>query len=236
MSRRSSTPPSTSSVEVGYDRLTMDAVATAAKASKATLYRRWSGKAEPGRRRSGHAPRLVDASRARHRHPARRPARDVLRRRRPDRRARPPPSPASSPRSAATRSSPTRSASDVHRPQDRGVAPRSSSGPSARGELRADVDLDLLAPALAGIVLHRTFVLGAEPDRTHHRARVHRPDHPARRSCTRPPAPSAATTRTRARPKEPHDRRPRAPTATERAPGEAAAPGLGPGAHLASRS
>jgi AcrR family transcriptional regulator len=30
----------------GYDRLTMDAVATAAKASKATLYRRWDTKAE----------------------------------------------------------------------------------------------------------------------------------------------------------------------------------------------
>ena len=32
--------------EVGYDRLTMDAVATEAKASKATLYRRWSSKPE----------------------------------------------------------------------------------------------------------------------------------------------------------------------------------------------
>ena len=32
--------------ELGYDRLTMDAVATAAKASKATLYRRWISKAE----------------------------------------------------------------------------------------------------------------------------------------------------------------------------------------------
>jgi AcrR family transcriptional regulator len=32
--------------ELGYDRLTMDAVATAAKASKATLYRRWSTKGE----------------------------------------------------------------------------------------------------------------------------------------------------------------------------------------------
>lgn len=31
---------------VGYDRLTMDAVAQAAKASKATLYRRWDTKAE----------------------------------------------------------------------------------------------------------------------------------------------------------------------------------------------
>jgi AcrR family transcriptional regulator len=32
--------------ELGYDRLTMDAVATAAKASKATLYRRWQTKAD----------------------------------------------------------------------------------------------------------------------------------------------------------------------------------------------
>ncbi len=32
--------------EVGYDRLTLDTVATRARASKATLYRRWSSKAE----------------------------------------------------------------------------------------------------------------------------------------------------------------------------------------------
>lgn len=32
--------------EVGYDRLTMDAVAARAKASKATIYRRWTGKKE----------------------------------------------------------------------------------------------------------------------------------------------------------------------------------------------
>jgi AcrR family transcriptional regulator len=32
--------------DVGYDRLTMDAVATAAKAGKATLYRRWTSKAD----------------------------------------------------------------------------------------------------------------------------------------------------------------------------------------------
>ncbi|MGL5910526.1 MAG: helix-turn-helix domain-containing protein, partial [Phycicoccus sp.] len=31
--------------EVGYDRMTMDAVALAARASKATLYRRWQSKA-----------------------------------------------------------------------------------------------------------------------------------------------------------------------------------------------
>jgi AcrR family transcriptional regulator len=32
--------------EVGYDRLSMDAVAARAKASKMTIYRRWSGKAD----------------------------------------------------------------------------------------------------------------------------------------------------------------------------------------------
>lgn len=32
--------------EVGYDRLTMDAVAAAARAGKATLYRRWTSKAD----------------------------------------------------------------------------------------------------------------------------------------------------------------------------------------------
>jgi AcrR family transcriptional regulator len=32
--------------EVGYDNLTMDAIASASRASKATLYRRWSTKAE----------------------------------------------------------------------------------------------------------------------------------------------------------------------------------------------
>src|ERR1700734_1414294 len=32
--------------EIGYDRLSIDAVAARAKASKMTIYRRWSGKAD----------------------------------------------------------------------------------------------------------------------------------------------------------------------------------------------
>ena len=32
-----------------------------------------------------------------------------------------------------------------------------------RGELRPDLDLDILAPALAGVLLHRYFVLGEPP-------------------------------------------------------------------------
>jgi len=44
--------------EVGYDRMSMDALATRAQASKATIYRRWPGKAElvveAVRRRSSH--------------------------------------------------------------------------------------------------------------------------------------------------------------------------------------
>ncbi len=33
-----------------------------------------------------------------------------------------------------------------------------------RGEIPADVDIDMIAPALAGILLHRSFVLGIVPD------------------------------------------------------------------------
>ena len=144
--------------EVGYDLLTMDAVATRAKASKATLYRRWKGK-----------PELVvaaimahkgDGRRPRHRHPARRPARRLLRQRRPQRPAwRSRSSPPSSPRWAATRSSPRSTAATSSRPKvatSRAIYERARE----RGEVHPDVDLSILAPSLAGIVLHRAFLLG----------------------------------------------------------------------------
>ena len=75
-------------LEVGYDRLTMDAVAKASRASKATLYRRWETKPSlvvDAMVRAKQAP-SVDADR--HRLAARRPARHLLRgaRNRPQRR------------------------------------------------------------------------------------------------------------------------------------------------------
>jgi hypothetical protein len=33
-----------------------------------------------------------------------------------------------------------------------------------RGEIGADVDIDVIAPALAGILMHRAFMLGDPPD------------------------------------------------------------------------
>ncbi len=150
--------------EVGYDRLTMDAVAQRAKASKATLYRRWNSKATL----------VVDALATQKASPPVPDSGDLrtdlltafcgmggltdhdttLDLRRGDDGA-----------DAPTRSSPTSSAPACCCPR------RSSRGPLFqravdRGEVRADLDLDLVAPALAGIVLHRLFVMGEEPGPT----------------------------------------------------------------------
>ncbi|WP_210502623.1 TetR/AcrR family transcriptional regulator [Nocardioides xinjiangensis] len=144
--------------EVGYDLLTMDAVATRAKASKATLYRRWKGK-----------PELVVAAILAYKGESVVPdtgslrgdllaaycggdgglgdplARSVL--------------------SAVV----TAMARD---PEFAEVYRRDFIGPKIetsraiyerareRGEVHPDADLAVLAPALAGIVLHRAFLLG----------------------------------------------------------------------------
>ena len=46
-----------------------------------------------------------------------------------------------------------------------------------RGEIPADVDIEIISPALAGILLHRSFVLGIVPDDETVAAR-HRPRDP----------------------------------------------------------
>ena len=78
----------------------------------------------------------------------------------------------------------------LHRPQGRhDRRDLCDAGPRARRDRRR-VDLELVAPALPGIVLHRQFLLGQAPDPDVHRAR-HRPDHPARRRrrAAHPPRP-----------------------------------------------
>ncbi|SFC39103.1 transcriptional regulator, TetR family [Nocardioides terrae] len=147
--------------EVGYDRLTMDAVATRAKASKATLYRRWSSKANL----------VVDAlahSKGPHEFPDTGSLRGDLE--------------AgfcgmgglTDPDAVAVFSSVLtaiqRDPEFAEQFRARFVAEKLalSRAPweraKARGELRDDIDLDLIEPALAGIVLHRVFVMGQLPD------------------------------------------------------------------------
>ena len=148
---------------VGYDRLTMDAVAAEAKASKATLYRRWTSK-----------PSLVVDAILRSKEALQAPEVDT-----------------GSLREDLVQMAcghggltDTRSAeimaglvTALHHDPDFAVEFRTRVlGPKieigrrvferarARGEITADLDLDLLSSALAGIILHRSFVLGLPAD------------------------------------------------------------------------
>jgi AcrR family transcriptional regulator len=147
--------------EVGYDRLTMDAVAQRAKASKATLYRRWTSKAKlvvEALAQTKTTPEIPDTGDLRS---------DLL--------------------TAfcghggltdhdttstfgAVVTAVTTDAEFAAEFRAQVVEPKSVVARTVferardRGELRADLDLDLVVPALAGIVLHRVFVLGEEPD------------------------------------------------------------------------
>jgi AcrR family transcriptional regulator len=147
--------------EVGYDRLTMDAVASAAKASKATLYRRWSSKAAL----------VIDAIMAQ-KGPTRAPDTGSLR--------------AdllalycglgglTDARGVAMFSSVITA---ISRDEEFAAAFRAQViGPKLeaaetvyarakqRGEVRDDLDVTLFGPALAGICLHRLYLLGEAPD------------------------------------------------------------------------
>ena len=147
--------------DVGYDRLTMDAVAARAKASKATLYRRWNDKVSliiDALLSVKTTPALPDTGSLRG---------DLIQ---------------SfcglggltDARSVATFASVVTA---ISRDQDFANAFREQViGPKSqvsrtiferareRGEIAEGIDLELLAPALAGIVLHRVYVLGSQPD------------------------------------------------------------------------
>lgn len=146
--------------EVGYDRLTMDAVAKQAQASKATLYRRWETKArlvidalasskgptssaDTGSLRSD----LIDTFCGDHglNDP------NLLR-------------VFASVITAIGRDAEFAAAFRETFVQTKMAATAAVwERAAARGELREDIDISLIAPALAGIVLHRVLLLGEAP-------------------------------------------------------------------------
>ena len=145
--------------EVGYDRLTMDAVAAAARASKATLYRRWSSKpalvSDAVCSQKGQ-PAVPDTGSLRDDLIATYCGMGGL----------------NDPRSlavlAAIVTAMTRDPEFAELYRRDFIGPKVAAARTVfrrareRGEVAADIDIDLLAPALPGIVLHRVFLLGEE--------------------------------------------------------------------------
>lgn len=152
-------------LEVGYDRLTMDAVASRSRASKATLYRRWASKP------SLVVDAMVRAKQAPHidEHDTGSLRGDLV-------------STFCGSHGMAhgevtgmLGSVITALASDPEFAalfREAFIAPKIKVSQAIyaraieRGEIRPDVDIDIIAPALAGILLHRSFVLGVVPDDT----------------------------------------------------------------------
>lgn len=148
--------------DVGYDRLTMDAVATRARASKATLYRRWTTKVSlviDALLVQKSAPEIPDTGTLRG---------DLLE--------------AFcgfggmlDGEAVATLSSVltaiTRDAEFASEFRTRVIGPKLAVSRTiyeravARGEVRPDLDVALFGPALAGILLHRAYLLGEAPSR-----------------------------------------------------------------------
>jgi hypothetical protein len=146
--------------DVGYDRLTMDAVAAAARASKATLYRRWSSKAA-----------LVIDSLCSMKEPHEMPDTGTLRGDLVDMFCGM--GGLTDERQMSVLGSVITA---IGRDEDFAAAFREQFiGPKVemssivwerareRGEIAEGVDLELVIPALPGIVLHRAFLMGHEP-------------------------------------------------------------------------
>ena len=149
-------------IKVGYDRLTMDAVAKGARASKATLYRRWETKA------SLVVEALVRAKTAPHEsdHDTGSLRGDLL-------------STycgkegfngAATGVMGSVITALATGAEFAEEFRAKFIAPkvelsaRNYQRAQARGEIREGADVDLIAPALAGILMHRALILGIVPD------------------------------------------------------------------------
>ncbi|MEO9324834.1 TetR/AcrR family transcriptional regulator [Nocardioides sp. C4-1] len=146
--------------DLGYDRLTMDAVAQAARASKATLYRRWSTKSA-----------LVIDSLCSMKEPHEVPDTGSLRGDLVDMFCGM--GGLTDERQMAVLGSVItaigRDADFAQAFREQFIGPKASMSnvvwerAISRGEVSDDVDLDVVVPALPGIVLHRMFLLGEEP-------------------------------------------------------------------------
>jgi AcrR family transcriptional regulator len=150
-------------LDVGYDRLTMDAVAKEARASKATLYRRWETKSSlvvDALLRSKGSPQieLPDTGSLRTDlieafcgtgGPAGHTGTRIL---------------------GAVVSALSNDPEFAAAFREKFIAPKVAVSQAiyarakARGEIRDDLDLEVIAPAMAGILMHRAFVLGLPTD------------------------------------------------------------------------
>ena len=149
-------------MEVGYDRLTMDAVAKRARASKATLYRRWETKASlvvEALVRAKEAPHPVEHDTGSLREDLVQTfcGREGL-------------SGAATGVMGAVITAVSTDPEFATEFREKFIAPKLELSSAiyaraqARGEIGEDIDVDIIAPALAGILMHRAFILGDLPD------------------------------------------------------------------------
>ena len=146
--------------DVGYDRLTMDAVALRAKASKATLYRRWNSKLRlviDALLTTKHTPVMPDTGTLRGDLEALMCGVGGMT------------------DSEAVGTFGAVITAIVRDPEFADAFRTEIVGPKVaasqeiwerardRGEIREDLDLELIEPALAGICLHRVFLMGEKP-------------------------------------------------------------------------
>jgi AcrR family transcriptional regulator len=150
-------------VELGYHRLTLDAVARQARASKATLYRRWESKPalvidalikakdmpDPELPNTGSLRGDLIATFCGTHGMANSRATEVL-------------------GSVITAVSTDEEFARLFR--ERFIAPKLAVTEAIyahaieRGEISPDIDLDIIGPALAGVCLHRAYLMGQPPD------------------------------------------------------------------------
>jgi AcrR family transcriptional regulator len=149
-------------MEAGYDRLTMDAVAKEARASKATLYRRWESKASLvvealARAKSAPQPTEHDTGALRSDLLATFCGHEGM-------------SGAATGILGSVITALTTDPEFAAEFREKFIAPKVALSQAiyeraqARGEIRPEIDIDIIGPALAGILLHRAFIMGAPID------------------------------------------------------------------------